>query len=93
MTATSRCVIAAPRWEPPQTIALPQTHFVVVTSALLSFLTSLDEGVIAMFISGGNNPTPTRNIFNAMFDQIDVIVATTLMVALARIISRAQSGG
>jgi putative spermidine/putrescine transport system permease protein len=60
----------------------------------LSFLTSFDEVVIAMFISGGDNPTLTRNMFNALRDQIDptiasistiMIVVTTLMMALAQI--------
>mgnify|MGYP006196979587 CR=1 FL=1 len=36
---------------------------------------SFDEVVIAMFISGGNNPTLTRNMFNALRDQIDPTIA------------------
>jgi len=86
--------LGAPRWKAFLTITLPQIRFAVVTSALLSFLTSFDEVVIAMFISGGDNPTLTRNMFNALRDQIDptiasistiMIVVTTLMMALAQI--------
>ena len=86
--------LGAPRWKAFVSITLPQIRFAVVTSALLAFLTSFDEVVIAMFISGGDNPTLTRNMFNALRDQIDptiasistiMIVVTTLMMALAQI--------
>ncbi|MEQ9260920.1 MAG: ABC transporter permease [Roseovarius sp.] len=86
--------LGAARWKAFLTITLPQIRFAVVTSALLSFLTSFDEVVIAMFISGGDNPTLTRNMFNALRDQIDptiaaistiMVIVTTLMMALAQI--------
>ena len=89
--------LGAPRWKAFLTITLPQIRFAVVTSALLSFLTSFDEVVIAMFISGGDNPTLTRNMFNALRDQIDptiaaistiMILITTLMVIFAQIFGR-----
>jgi len=74
--------LGAPRWKAFLTITLPQIRFAVVTSALLSFLTSFDEVVVAMFISGGDNPTLTRNMFNALRDQIDPTIAaiSTLMI-------------
>jgi len=31
----------------------------------LSFLTSFDEVIMALFVSGGDNSTLTRNMFNA----------------------------
>ncbi|MDH3666184.1 MAG: ABC transporter permease [Paracoccaceae bacterium] len=72
-------------------ITLPQIRFSVITAALLAFITSFDEVVIAMFISGGDNSTLTRSMFNALRDQIDptiasistimVLVSTTLLVA------------
>jgi putative spermidine/putrescine transport system permease protein len=73
----------------------------VVTAALLAFLTSFDEVVIAMFISGGDNPTLTRNMFNALRDQIDPTIAaistimvgvTTLMMVLVLIFGRSAGG-
>lgn len=86
--------LGAPRWKAFLTITLPQIRFAVVTGALLSFLTSFDEVVVAMFISGGDNPTLTRNMFNALRDQIDptiasistiMVLVTTLLMALAQI--------
>ena len=92
--------LGAPRWKAFLTITLPQIRFAVVTSALLSFLTSFDEVVIAMFISGGDNPTLTRNMFNALRDQIDptiasistiMIVVTSIMMVLAQVFGRRKA--
>ena len=86
--------LGAPRWKAFLTVTLPQIRFAVVTSALLAFLTSFDEVVVAMFISGGDNPTLTRNMFNALRDQIDptiasistiMILVTTLMMVLTQL--------
>lgn len=76
--------LGAPRWKAFLTVTLPQIKFGVVTSALLSFLTSFDEVVVAMFISGGDNPTLTRNMFNALRDQIDPTIASisTILILL-----------
>ncbi|MEZ5797584.1 MAG: ABC transporter permease [Paracoccaceae bacterium] len=85
--------LGAPRWKAFLTVTLPQIRFAVVTSALLSFLTSFDEVVVAMFVSGGDNPTLTRNMFNSLRDQIDPTIAaistimicvTTVMMVLAQ---------
>ncbi|MFX0545928.1 ABC transporter permease [Roseovarius sp. S1116L3] len=92
--------LGAPRWKAFLTITLPQIRFAVVTSMLLSFLASFDEVVIAMFISGGDNPTLTRNMFNALRDQIDptiaaistiMILVTTVMMVLASLFGRDKS--
>ncbi|MBI1218131.1 MAG: ABC transporter permease subunit [Rhodobacteraceae bacterium] len=76
--------LGAPRWKAFLTVTLPQIRFAVVTGALLAFLTSFDEVVVAMFISGGNNATLTRNMFNALRDQIDPTIAaiSTIMVCV-----------
>jgi len=76
--------LGAPRWKAFLTITLPQIRFAVVTAALLAFLTSFDEVVVAMFISGGDNPTLTRNMFNALRDQIDPTIASisTIMICV-----------
>ena len=93
--------LGAARWRAFLTVTLPQIRFAVVTSALLSFLTSFDEVVIAMFVSGGDNPTLTRNMFNALRDQIDptiaaistiMIVVTSLMMVLAQVFGRGAGG-
>ena len=89
--------LGAPRWKAFLTVTLPQIRFAVITSALLAFLTSFDEVIVAMFVSGGDNPTLTRNMFNALRDQIDptiasistiMIAVTTLMMVLAQIFGR-----
>lgn len=80
-------------------ITLPQIRFSVITSAVLSFLTSFDEVIIAMFVSGGQNSTLTRNMFNALRDQIDptiasistiMVLATSLLLALSQLFGKSQ---
>ena len=67
------------------TITLPQIRFSVITGALLSFLTSLDEVIVALFVSGGENATITRRMFNALRDQIDPTIASisTLLIGIS----------
>ena len=85
-------------------ITLPQIQFAVVSAALLAFLTSFDEVILSMFVSGGANSTLTRNMFLALRDQIDptiaaistlMIVVTSLLLALSQWLGQArnESGG
>jgi len=76
------------------TVTLPQIRFAVVSAAVLSFLTSFDEVILALFVSGGANSTLTRQMFLALRDQIDptiaaissiMILVTTLMFVAAQI--------
>lgn len=69
-------------------VTLPQIRFAVMTAAILSFLTGFDEVVIALFVSGGTNATLTRNMFNALRDQIDPTIAaiSTVMIAVSSIL-------
>jgi putative spermidine/putrescine transport system permease protein len=80
-------------------VTLPQIRFAVITAAVLSFLTSFDEVIVALFISGGDNSTLTRNMFNALRDQIDptiaaistiMILVSSLLLALAQVFGRAK---
>ncbi|MBO6826255.1 MAG: ABC transporter permease [Sneathiella sp.] len=66
-------------------VTLPQIRFSVITAALLAFLTSFDEVIVAMFVSGGDNATLTRNMFNALRDQIDPTIASisTIMILVS----------
>jgi len=82
-------------------VTLPQIRFAVISSALLAFLTSFDEVVLAMFVSGGGNSTLTRNMFLALRDQIDptiaaistlMIVVTTLLLALSQRFGQTRRG-
>lgn len=65
-------------------VTVPQIKFAVITGAVLSFLTSFDEVIVAMFVSGGANSTLTRNMFNALRDQIDPTIAaiSTIMIVI-----------
>lgn len=63
-------------------VTLPQIKFSVIAGAVLAFLTSFDEIIVALFVSGGENSTLTRNMFNALRDQVDPTIAaiSTLIV-------------
>ena len=56
--------------------------------------------MIAKFVSGGDNPTLTRNMFNALREQIDptiasistiMIVATSIMMVLTQVFGRSKA--
>ena len=66
-------------------ITLPQLKFSIVTAALLAFLTSFDEVIISIFLSGGGNSTLTKQMFSALRDYIDPTSAaiSTLMILLS----------
>jgi len=66
-------------------ITLPQIKFSVVTALLLSFLTSFDEVIISIFVSGGSNATLTKHMFSALRDFIDPTIAaiSTIMVLVS----------
>ena len=66
-------------------VTLPQVKFSVQVGAFLAFITSLDEVVVAMLISGGDNATITRRMFNALRDQIEPTVAaiSTCLIAVS----------
>ena len=69
-------------------ITLPQIKFSVVTAALLSFLTSFDEVIVAIFVSGGVNATLTKHMFAALRDYIDPTIAaiSTIMVLISSVL-------
>lgn len=66
-------------------ITLPQIKFSIIISALFAFLTSFDEVIISIFLSGGGNSTLTKQMFNALRDYIDPTIAaiSTLMIILS----------
>ncbi|MGR3913447.1 MAG: ABC transporter permease [Gammaproteobacteria bacterium] len=78
-------------------ITLPQIRFSVITAALLAFIVSFDEVIVALFISGRDMSTITRSMFLALRDQIDptiaaistvMILITTAALLIARIFGR-----
>jgi putative spermidine/putrescine transport system permease protein len=83
------------------TVTLPQIRFAILTGAFLAFITSLDEVVVAMFVSGGENATITRRMFNSLRDQIDptiaaistcLIVVSVVALAAVQLIGRSSKG-
>jgi len=93
------CSLGASRPRAFLLVTLPQIRFSVVTGALLAFLTSFDEVIVALFVSGGQNSTLTRNMFLALRDQIDptiaaistvMIVVTTLLLAVSQLFGRSD---
>lgn len=78
-------------------VVMPQLKFSILTAAILSFLTSFDEVIVSLFVSGGDNSTLTRNMFAALRDQIDptiaaistiMIVVTSVMLALPQLLGK-----
>ena len=78
-------------------VTLPQIKFSVVTGAVLAFLTSFDEIIVSLFVSGGPNSTLTRNMFNALRDQVDptiaaistlIVLATTVLLVITQYVGR-----
>ncbi len=81
------------------TVTLPQIKFSVISGALFAFIVSLDEVIIALFISGGEKATLTRRMFNALRDQIDPTIAaissllifmSILLLVLTQILGKKQ---
>ena len=66
-------------------VVLPQLRFAIISGALLAFLTSFDEVIIALFISGGARSTLTRVMFTNLRDQVDPTIAA--VASLLNIIS------
>ena len=69
-------------------ITLPQIKFSVITAALLSFLTSFDEVIVSIFVSGGKTATLTKHMFSALRDYIDPTIAaiSTIMVLISTVL-------
>ena len=82
-------------------VTLPQIRFSVITGAVLAFLTSFDEIIVSLFVSGGDHSTLTRNMFNALRDQVDptiaaistlIITVTTLLLVVTQTLGRGKRG-
>ena len=82
-------------------VTLPQIKFSVLTSALLAFLTSFDELIVATFVSDGRNATLTKHMFSALREFIDptiaaistimILISTSLLLATQFLGSRGKS--
>jgi putative spermidine/putrescine transport system permease protein len=57
------------------TVTIPQIKFSIVAGALLAFITSFDEAVIAYFVSTGPMSTLTRRIFMSLEYGVEPTIA------------------
>jgi putative spermidine/putrescine transport system permease protein len=66
------------------TVSLPQIRPSVISGAIFVFIAALDETIVALFVSGGQNQTLTKRMFTALRDEIDpTIAAISTMLTLA----------
>ena len=56
-------------------VTLPQIRGSVIAGAIFAFVTSLDEVVVALFVSSGENTTITKVMFSSLRDEIDPTIA------------------
>jgi putative spermidine/putrescine transport system permease protein len=69
-------------------VTAPQIKLSILSGALFAFVTSFDEVVVALFISGGDTATLTRRMFSALRDEIDPTIAaiSTLLIILSIVV-------
>jgi len=77
--------LGAPPLRAFATVVLPQLERSLLAAALLAFVTSLDEVVVALFVSGGEMSTLTRRMFTGLRDQVDPTIAaiSSLLILLS----------
>jgi putative spermidine/putrescine transport system permease protein len=69
-------------------VTFPQVSASIVSAALFSFIVSLDEVVIGLFIAGGERTVLTRRMFLGLRDSIDPTIAaiSTLFIVVAFVV-------
>lgn len=74
-------------------VTVPNLRGSIATAALLAFLTSMDEVVVALFISSGPQSTLPRRMYASMRDQIDPTVAaiSTMLIAIVLVLVTAMT--
>ncbi|BBK41208.1 ABC transporter permease [Allostella vacuolata] len=67
------------------TVVLPQIRFSIGAAAFLAFMSSLDEVVIASFITGGDMATLPKRMFAELRSSIDPTIAavSTLLIGIS----------
>jgi putative spermidine/putrescine transport system permease protein len=91
--------LGASRIRAGRLVTRPHITFSGVTGAVLAVLTSFDEIIVSLFVSGGPNSTLTRNMFNALRDQVDptiaaistlIVLATTVLLVITQYAGRSK---
>lgn len=85
--------LGANRWQTFRLVTLPLIRPGIISAALLAFITSFDEIVIAIFISGARAPTLPKQMWDGIRTEIDptiasvssllIMVTTVVLVAIA----------
>lgn len=80
--------LGASRLEAFLKVTLPQIKFSVVAGALLAFISSLDEAVVAYFVGTGPMSTLTRRMFMSLEYGVEPTIAaiSTLLVGLTVVV-------
>ena len=70
------------------TVTFPQIRFSIISAGLFAVVTSLDEVIIALFVSGGENSTVPRRMFTALKTELDPTIAaiSSLMILVSIIL-------
>jgi putative spermidine/putrescine transport system permease protein len=94
--------LGANRWQTFRLVTLPLIRPGVVSAALLAFITSFDEVVVAIFVSGTGAATLPKQMWDGIRTEIDPTVAavstlligvTTLALGLLAVVRRRASEG
>jgi ABC-type spermidine/putrescine transport system permease subunit II len=95
--------LGANRWRTFRLVTLPLIRPGVISAALLAFITSFDEIVIAIFISGARAPTLPKQMWDGIRTEIDptvaavstllIVVTTAVIAAIALVRRRAREDG
>ena len=84
--------LGCPRFRAFLAVTLPQIRPSVLSGALFAFVTSLDEVIVSLFISGGDNLTVTKVMFGSLRDEIDPTISTvSTLLVLASLVLVASS--
>ena len=80
--------LGASQWQTMRMITLPLMLPGLVSAALFAFLTSFDELLIGLFLSGVRNQTLTVRIWNSLSLQFEptIAAASTMLIGLTVII-------
>ena len=84
--------LGASRWQAIRRVTLPQIRPSLVSAAVLAFITSFDELVVAMFLAGSQMTLP-KKMFDNIRMEIDPTIAAVsvlqiLLIVLAVIVSQ-----
>ena len=77
--------LGASRWQAVRRVTLPQIRPSLVSAALLAFVTSFDELVVAMFLAGSEMTLP-KKMFDNIRMEIDPTIAAVSVLQIALIV-------